>query len=88
MSKEEIDGVMMSEDSNMLRGQFKMGIVAEVFLSQEGKVRKVKVSYKNNDKGPNYNGKQFVYIKRPVHKLIVIVPAGSTDDANTEKHDA
>ena len=82
----QIDDVVMIEDSNMLRGQFKMGIVAEVFQSQDGKVRKVKVSYKNNDEGPNYNGKQFVYIERPVHKLIVIVPAGSTDDANTEEH--
>ena len=65
----------MIQDSNTLRGKFKMGIVTETFPSEDGMVRTVKIGYKNNDEGKDYNGKNYTYIDRAIHKLIVIIPA-------------
>ena len=56
--------VVLIEDANALRGKWKMGVVSEAIVSEDGKVRKVSVTYKN----PNET------VRRPVQKLIVIVP--------------
>ena len=69
--------VVMIQDSNNLRGKYKMGIVTETYPSNDGRVRRVKVSYKNNTEGPNYTGAKFVSVERAVQKLIVIVPNDS-----------
>ena len=76
----------MIQDSNTLRGNYRMGIVKETFPSLDGKVRSVKIGYKNNDAGPDYNGKQYTYIERPVQKLIVIVPVDSASLETTTEH--
>ena len=52
--------------------------------SQDCKIRRVKVAYKNNEEGPNYDGKNYVYIERAVHKLVLIVPAESKDNGDNE----
>ena len=57
-----------------------MGIVVETFLSHDGKIRKVKVGYKNTGGGLDHDSKNYRYIERAVHKLIVIVPAESAND--------
>ena len=56
--------VVLIEDSNAIRGQWKMGVVVEAIQSQDGRVRKANISYKN----PNET------VQRAVQKLIVIVP--------------
>ena len=82
----EIGDVVMIQDSNTFRGNYRMGVVKETFPGLDGKVRTVKVGYKNNDAGPEYNGKQYTYIDRPVHKLIVIVPVDSASHDPTAEH--
>ena len=42
---------MLIRDSNLVRGQYKMGIVKHVIPSDDGHVRRVIVSYKNNVDG-------------------------------------
>ena len=46
-----VNDVVLIEDSYIVRGQYKMGIVTHVFLSDDGLVRRVIVSYKNNAAG-------------------------------------
>jgi hypothetical protein len=74
-----VGDVVMIQDSNAFRGSYRMGIVQETFPSRDGKVRTVKVAYKNNDEGPDYNGKRYTTVERAVHKLIVIVPAAPNE---------
>ena len=62
--------VVLVQDSNVVRGEWRMAIVTEPIRSEDGKIRKALLSYKdtrsNNTK---------VTISRPIQKLIVLVPA-------------
>ena len=51
-----------------------MGVVTKVYPLEDGKVRKVQVSYKNNKDGPDYKGVKYTKVERPVQRLVVIVP--------------
>ena len=70
----KVDDVVLIQDTNELRGRYKMGVVTKVYPSEDGKVRKVQVSYKNNKDGPNYKGVEYTKVERPVQRLVVIVP--------------
>ena len=54
-----------------MRGNWKIGIVTEVHPSQDNKVRRVTVSYKNQHEGGT--PARYTSIERAVHKLIVLV---------------
>ena len=60
----KVGDVVLIEDSNALRGKWKMGVIVEAPLSQDGRVRKASIAYKNPSET----------VLRPVQKLIVIVP--------------
>ena len=66
----------MIQGSNSIRGNWRLGKVKESYPSNDGKVRRVTIKYKNlgSDKSQIYDGKNYTFIERPVHKLIVIVP--------------
>ena len=76
--------VVLIQDNSSLRGRYKMGIVTDVFPSDDGKIRSVEVSYKNIQGGESYDGVKYTSVTRPVHKLVVIVPAEEQgdDDSN------
>ena len=59
-----------------------MGIVTKVYPSDDGKVRKVQVSYKNNPEGPHYTGTKYTHVIRPIQRLVVIIASneGSNDE--------
>ena len=57
----------MIQDSNTVRGIWKLGVVTGILESKDGRVRNVEVRYKNN--------KTEVLVRRAVQRLIVIVPA-------------
>ena len=57
--------VVLIDDANVVRGVWRMGIINEVVVSQDGRVRRAKVMYKNNG--------DEVIVERPVQKLIVLV---------------
>ena len=59
--------VVMIQDSNAVRGKWKLGVITRVLESKDGRVRNVEVKYKNNQTE--------VLVRRPVQRLIVVVPA-------------
>ena len=61
-----------------------MGIVTNVFPSDDGKVRSVEVSYKNNPAGTSYDGVKYTTVTRPVHKLKIIIPAREQSDVGAK----
>ena len=63
--------VVMIQDSNVVRGEWKIGIVVKILDSRDGRVRNVLVKYKN--------GTTDVKVKRAVQRLIVIVPVEGSE---------
>jgi hypothetical protein len=61
----EIGYVVLVQDSNEVRGEWKMGIVSKVLTSKDTRVRNVEVMYKR--------GATEIRITRPVQRLIVLV---------------
>ena len=59
--------VVLVQDLNSVRGQWKMALVEEAIISMDGKVRRVLVSYKSPENTR-------ITVERPVQKLIVLVP--------------
>ena len=47
----KIGDIVLIQDSNQIRGQWKLGKVSEVFPGEDGIVRKVHVTYKNPKQG-------------------------------------
>jgi hypothetical protein len=70
--------VVVVVDKNTLRGEYRIALVQEVYPGMDGKVRKVKLSYKNfrvGDKVHKYSGSPDTIIVRSVQKLALLVPA-------------
>ena len=59
--------VVLVQDLNSVRGQWKMALVEEAIISMDGKVRRVLLSYKSPDNTR-------ITVERPVQKLIILVP--------------
>ena len=68
----KINDVLMIQDSNAVRGEWKLGLVVEILESKDGRVRNVEVMYKN--------GTTEEKVRRAVQRLIVIVPADGDAD--------
>ena len=71
------------QDSNLVRGQWRLGIVSNTFPGCDGKVRKVEVQYKNPKQGEpvtKYQGRGYVTIERPVHRLVLLIPKDDISD--------
>ena len=69
--------LVLIQDSNLVRGQWRLGIVSNTFQGSDGKVHKVKVQYKNLKQGEpvtKYQGRGFVMIKRTIHHLGLLIP--------------
>ena len=62
----------MIQDSNTVRGDWKLGAVVNVMESKDKRVRNVEVKYKN--------GETDVTVKRAVQRLIVIVPVEGSEE--------
>ena len=78
-----VGDIVLLQDSNIVRGEWKMGIVSEITASKDGLIRRVNVTYKRDTT-------KYV-VSRAVQKLIVLVPKdegpkitdeGVTDGAN------
>ena len=75
--------VVLIQDSNVVRGEWKMRIITTVHPSDDNKVRRVTVSYKNyrKDEDPGRClGAKCTNIERAVQKLIVLVPVDDDDE--------
>ena len=71
-----VDDVVIVIDDNSARNEWRMGRVVEVFTSDYGLVRSVKIQLASNEL--DGNGKRMTeptILKRPVHKLIMLIEA-------------
>lgn len=69
--------IVLIQDANQIRGQWKLGIVVKAFPGGDRRVRRVKVQYKNPKPGESvteYSGRGFMTVERAVNKLIVLIP--------------
>ena len=64
----------MLQDSNAVRGKWKLAEVCEVEPGSDGKVRNVKVRYKNQGQTGGYEGSKDIVVNRSVHRLVLILP--------------
>ena len=62
-----VGDVVLVQDLNPVRGKWKMAIVEQPLVSNDGKVRRAMISYKTEE------GTRSV-VERAVQKLIVLVP--------------
>ena len=72
-----IGDIVLVQDSNALRGQWKMGKISNVFPGSDNKVRNVEVSYKCNTEKDSAN---FIKVRRPVQRLVLLLPCNSEED--------
>ena len=72
----QIDDVVLIQDANAVRGNWKLGKVSKVFPGVDGKVRNVEVQYKildSNEKPTHYKGRKYMTVTRPVQRLVVLL---------------
>ena len=73
----QVGDIVIIQDSNQTRGNWKLGTVSTVKLGIDGKVRNVEVKYKNpkpNEPATKYSGHGYVTVERPVHRLVLLIP--------------
>ena len=79
----KVGDIVLIQDSNQVRGKWKLGRVVTANPGRDGKVRKVEIQYKNpvlNEKVQIYKGRGYVTVERPVQRLVVIVPVDEEDE--------
>ena len=68
--------VVLVLDKNSFRGEYRLGLIKEVFPGIDGKVRKVSLTYKNykiGEKISQYSGAKDTVVIRTVQKLALLV---------------
>jgi hypothetical protein len=73
-----VGDVVLIQDSNQVRGNWRLGRVSKVKPGNDGKVRNIEVQYKNPKSGEpvnKYGGQDYVTVEQAVHRLVVILPA-------------
>ena len=65
-----VGDIVLIQDSNNVRGQWKQGRISKVYPGPDGRVRNVQVEYKD----PGKDSKQFTKIERPIQRLILLLP--------------
>ena len=67
--------IILVQENNSLRGDWKLTEVSTATPGSDGKVRDVELRYKVQNDSTNYSGAKDTLIKRSVHRLVLIVPA-------------
>ena len=73
----KIGDVVIIQDSKQIRGNWRLARVSNVFPSDDGRVRRVELQYKNEKPGEpvkKYAGSPYLKIQRPIQRIVVIVP--------------
>ena len=73
--------IVVLQDPKMNRGCWKLARMLNIFPSQDGKVRRVELEYKNekNEDGKKYSRVKYTKVERSVQKIIVLVPVNEED---------
>ena len=83
----QVGDVCLLQDSNQVRGEFRMCRVSRVFPDPKGIVRNVEVLAAHKQDGSrSYHPQGLSRLRRHVNNLIVIVPVD--DEVNKEAHDS
>ena len=69
-----VGDIVLLQDSNAIRGEWRLARISKTHPSCDGKVRKVTLSYRRTDDSLNYSGGLLTNIERPVQNLVVILP--------------
>jgi hypothetical protein len=75
--------VVIVADKNVMRGNYRLGMIQEVFPDEDGKVRRVLVKYKNFHVGNDrsyYGISEAVTVSRSVQRLALLVPVEDKDE--------
>ena len=78
----KVGDVVLIQDSNLVRGNWKLGKVITAKPSKDERVRRVEIVYKNTKPGEHvktYRGGGYVTVERPVQRIIVIVPVDENE---------
>ena len=70
----KVGDIVMVQDSNIARGQWKLAQVCEANPGKDGKVRDVQIRYKALEANNTYHGCDDTRIRRSVHRLVVFLP--------------
>ena len=68
--------IVLIQDSNQIRGWWKLEKGSEVFPGEDSIVRKVHVAYKNPKQGElayKYNGRGYMTVERSVNRLVLLL---------------
>lgn len=79
----EVGDVVLIQDANAVRGNWKLGKVSKVYPDDEGHVRKVDVQYKTarpEKSSRDYTGQGYTTVQRAVQRLVVLVPASKQEE--------
>ena len=71
----------------MVRGEYRLGVVKEVFPDQDGKVRQVLVTYKYFRVGncrQDYGIGEAVTVSRSIQRLALLIPVEGEDGDNED----
>lgn len=66
--------VVLIQDTNALKGNWRLGEVEETRPGVDGKVRNVSVRYKVSQPGKKYVGQRDITVDRPAQRIVVILP--------------
>ena len=69
-----IGDIVIVQDANSIRGQWRLAEVVSIESSRDDKVRDVTLRYKQQKHGIKYKGQANAYIKRSVHRIVVLIP--------------
>ena len=81
--------VVIVADKNTLRGEYRLGLVHEVFPGQDERVRRVSVRYKNFQVGDKFNAykgdNQAIIVTRSTQRLALLVPVDEDPRQETDE---
>ena len=70
-----VGDIVLLQDSNAVRGHWKLARVSQAHPSSDGKVRSVEVEYKNCENLKKFDlPTSFVKVTRPIQKIVLLLP--------------
>ncbi|XP_071525744.1 uncharacterized protein [Panulirus ornatus] len=70
----KIGDLVLFQDSNVVRGNWKFAEVTVAEKGKDGRVRDVTLRYKPKKSGVEYKGEKDIFVKKSAHRIVVILP--------------